>query len=270
MVGGAIPRGWFLRQNFHHDLFERGRDIGNVFADGNGLVFKVHSREFFAGGGVERERARKDFVQHNAERIHIGCGRRRFANGLLRREILWRAPDHVGAFVGHDRGKRARDAEVSHFESAIRRDDHVVRFYVAVDEPGAMGVTNAGAGLHDERNRFFNSESSALAEDGFEVFAGQILHDNEQLPRVVAKVVNGDDVRVREVCRGARFHFEAFLERRVFGIILVQDFDGNIALEHQIARAEHVGHSARAELFEKLITLIEKRAGFHDEKIISS
>ncbi len=103
-------------------------------------------------------------------------------------------------------------------------------------------------------------EAAALAQQGLQVGAGHQLHDDERLPVVDAVVVDGDDVGVAKVGRGARLMLELQVEVGVAGLVIAQDLDGHVAVEQGIAPAVNDGHAARTIAFEQLVTVIEQAA----------
>jgi hypothetical protein len=173
-------------------------------------------------GGVPES----NFVEDNAERIDVGSGGGRFARGLFGREVKRRAPDDVVAFAGFDGGEGARDAKVGDLEAHILRDEHVVRLDIAVDETGAVGVPHAGAGLDHERDAILHTEKRPrVADELFQIFAGDVLHDDVEQVIGEAEIVHGDDIGMRKVRGGSRLEPELVLELFVVGIFLAQDFD---------------------------------------------
>ena len=107
---------------------------------------------------------------------------------------------------------RPRDAKVGDLEPVIRRDQHVMRLDVAVHQAGAMGVSDARASLHHQRDALFDREAAALAQQGFQVGARHQLHDDERLAVVDAVVVHGDDIGMGEVGSRPRFTLELQVE----------------------------------------------------------
>ena len=116
---------------------------------------------------------------------------------------------------GVERCQGARNAEVGDFEAVIRRDQHVVRFDVAVHQAGAMSVSDARAGLYDQRDALLHREAAALAQQGLQVRARHQLHDDEGLAVVDAVVVYGDDIGMREVGSRPRFTLELQVKIRI-------------------------------------------------------
>ena len=74
----------------------------------------------------------------------------------------------------------------------------------------------------------------------------QLGHDEKNAAGGVPDVVDGQDVRVIQCGRGARFLFETAATIGIRGERRRQDLDGNFAPEPRIARAIHLAHSTRA------------------------
>ncbi len=122
-----------------------------------------------------------------------------------------------------------------------------MRFYIAVHQPGAMGIAHARACLDHERDALFDGESTALADELFQVLAGDLLHDDVDQIVGDAKIMHGDDVGMRKIRCRPRLEQELFLKVIVRGIFLAQDFDGDGTVEHDIARKVDVRHAACAK-----------------------
>ena len=132
-----------------------------------------------------------------------------------------------------------------------------------MDEAGAVGITDSGAGLHHQGNACFDREAAALTKQGFQVGAGNEFHDNEKLVIVIAKIIYGDNIGVRKIGRRARFVAKLLLEIGVFGIIFAQNLDRHITIKHLITGTKNPGHAAGAKVLQQLIA-IEKQVTFAD------
>ena len=123
-----------------------------------GLLGLLADRELGERGALVGQPAGEELVEHDAERVDVGGRRRLLAAGLLRRQVGGRADDR--ADLG-DPGLLAgpRDAEVGDLHRHVAApggpaDDHQVPgLDVAVDDPVAVGVVEAGAGLHADLDR---------------------------------------------------------------------------------------------------------------------
>ena len=83
--------------------------------------------------GDERTSAVQALIGHDAERVDV-AGRPHFApRGLLRRQVRRGADERAGLCDG-SRVDGARNSEVGDFDDAIRPDEQVPRFDVAVHD----------------------------------------------------------------------------------------------------------------------------------------
>ena len=92
-----------------------------------------------------RPDARQQFVQDDAECIHIGRGRRGAVLPLFRRTVFRRDEAHLGARgrrldVPGSRVEELRDAEIEQLHVAGSRHEDIRRLEVAMDHQGAMRV----------------------------------------------------------------------------------------------------------------------------------
>ncbi len=76
-------------------------------------------------------------------------------------------------------GKGPGDPKIGDFEAHIRCDQHVLRFHIAVDQPGPVGVANSSTGLDEQRQGLFRAEPAALLDQRFQVRARDVFHDQE-------------------------------------------------------------------------------------------
>ena len=136
-----------------------------------------------------------------------------------------------------------------------------------LNQPGAVGISNPGTGLHDQRNGFLIGIATALAQERLQVLARNVFHDNEELALVETKIMYGDDVGVGKICSSTRLLAEALLEGFILRIMLVQQLYRHIAFQHQITRPEDIRHAAMAQTLQELITIIEDDPFLHDGKL---
>ena len=138
-----------------------------------------------------------------------------------------------------------------------------MRLDIAVDQPGAVGIADPRASLDNQRDGLLDGIASALAQQGLQILARDVLHDNEQLALVEAEIMNGDNIGMGEVRRSTRLLPEALLEGFIHGILLVQDLDGHISFQHQVTRPEDVRHPALSQTLQQLIAIVENCPFFH-------
>ena len=78
---------------------------------------------------------------------------------------------------------------------------------------------------------------------------------------IAAKIIHGDDIGMREIAGSPRFVTKLLFKFRVLGIILAQNFDRNVTIQHQIKAAINLSRAAGTNLFQQLIA-IEKQMTF--------
>ena len=86
----------------------------------------------------ERDVAREQLPEHDAERVDVCRRRDRLAARLLGREVLARAEHRTGLRHAVIDVERARDAEVRHLDLALAAEKDVLRLHVTVHEPLAV------------------------------------------------------------------------------------------------------------------------------------
>ena len=130
-------------------------------------------------------------------------------------------------------------------------------------KPGAVRIPDPCTSLYYQGNRLLHGIPPALTEDGLQILARNVLHYNEELTMVEPKIMDRDNVGMREVCGSARLLAKTLLEGIIVGIVLVQHLDRHRPFQHQVTGAEHVRHAARAEAFEQLVTIVKQHSFVH-------
>ena len=95
-----------------------------------------------------------------------------------------------------------RDAEIEDLGHPVVQDEDVARLDVAMDDALLVGVREAVADLHHQRQLALEGHVPALGDDLLQLLAFQVLHDDEQAPLVLAQVVDRDDVGMAELRAG--------------------------------------------------------------------
>ena len=72
------------------------------------------------------------------------CDGYKMTSGLFWRKVVRRAPHHV-YLTRRDLGISAGDAKVCHLDAPIRRDEHVLRLDVTMDDAAAVSKANTRA-----------------------------------------------------------------------------------------------------------------------------
>ena len=117
---------------------------------------------------------------------------------------------------------------------------------VPVHDADAVRMVETAADLLDIRTLLCQRQLLPPLDDVGQRRAVDILHGDERLMVVLIDLVNGDQVLVSEVCRGARFPEEP-LQQLVVSERLSQHFDGNLSIQIRIAPEIHRPHPAVAE-----------------------
>ncbi len=145
----------------------------------------------------ERHVAAEQLVHQHPERVQVGVRADRAAHRLLGRHVGRRADG--GAGVGqaggvgvHDGG----DAEVEHGDGAVLLHHHVARLEVAVDDRHGVHGAQYGAQLRGDGRRPLPRVGVVFGEVVAEVGAVDVLHDEEQLLALAARVVHRDQAGV--------------------------------------------------------------------------
>ena len=161
-------------QGLAHDVVDVARDLARELAQ------RVRAFRFRIGHALQRMRgtlrvgvqdrflplrvgrparlvglaAGEQFVQHHAERIHVGHGRDWFAADLFRRGVVQGEGAQAGAgVVEHGLGvvEQLGDAEVEQAHVVERGDQDVRRLQVAVHDQVRVRVADRVAGLQEQR-----------------------------------------------------------------------------------------------------------------------
>ena len=135
-----------------------------------------------------------------------------------------------------------------------------MRLDIAVDDAQAMRRAHTGANLHGNVHGACHGKGAFTSDDGFQVTALDVFHDDVLPVAVVAQVIHGDDVGMAEVGRRLRLAHKALLEGGVLGKTFAQDFYGHDAVEHGVLRFVDQRHPARRDLREQFVAIVEQLA----------
>ena len=198
---------------------------------------------------------------HDAERVQVAARVRLRTLGLLGREVGGGA--HHGADLREVRLRRCvertGDAEVGHLHLAVRADQDVRRLDVAVRDVVVVGEPERGRDLAGDLRGLLRRELLVRRQDLGEGAALHVLHDDEVGAFVLAPVVDVDDVRVGQVGGRLCLAAEPLDEVGVGGELGEQHLDGDLAVEQQVARREHVGHAAAPDPLVDLVPVVDDR-----------
>ncbi len=123
-------------------------------------------------------------------------------------------------------------------------DEDVGRLDVAVDEPGDVRGVEGGGDLAADVEHPVGAEAALLAQDRGEVRPGDVLHGDVEQAVDLARVVDRDDVGMRERGGDARLAQEALAEVRVVGQIGRDDLQRGAAAQGLVLGQVDDAHAA--------------------------
>src|SRR5829696_10380947 len=147
--------------------------------------------------GGEGKLAGQHLERHHAGRVDIGGGGRHQPRGLLRREVA----DGTEAGAGFSQvaiGQPLGDPEIDQSGPAVRVDQDVARFDIAVDITPDMRVVESAPDLLQQLGHVVGVEWRVGGDDLFQRLPAYELHDDVGCAVVLAYVVDVDDVGVGE------------------------------------------------------------------------
>ncbi len=136
-----------------------------------------------------------------------------------------------------------RQAEVEHPDPAIVADQHVVRLEVAVDQAPCVGRGEPASGVDHDGDDL--PPRTAGLEPRPQRLALDVLHGDEGLRAHQAGVVDGNDVRVREL--GKRLGLALQPARALVRGAHAHQLQGDLAIELGIVRGVDDAHPALAQ-----------------------
>jgi hypothetical protein len=264
--GQRAPRGALLQAGRDH-RFQLGRQRGL-----QELRLPVQHRVAHLDGARSLERAApgKHLEEHGAEHEQVGAPGHGLRAKLLGRHVA-SGPDDapraalfpVGARLGDGLAVRLfdelREPEVEDLRPAILVDKDVLRLQIAVDDAQIVGRLKPARDLGADVQRL-RERHGACAKQLSQRRSAEQLGDQERLPVLLAHVVDGDDVRMRESAHRERLLAKAG-ERVGRGRGRGADLERYLTLELAIVRREDPAHAALADLAEHHIAACEDALG---------
>jgi len=247
-----------------------GRHLGEQPAVGHGqmredfagvgqVVGLLGFEDFFERAAFERRPAGEQMVEREAEGIHVAAAIGFAAFDLLGGDVGGGALD---AFGGRARGGGAgdaRQAQVGQLHRAVRAEQDVAGFHVAVDQarfaPG--GVEGAGDDGH-QLQRLAVGHALVLGDPFGEVGARDVFHHVVQRAVVLAEIHDADDGRMRQARGGAGFLLELFARAGVGEQRGRKHLDGDDAVERELLGQPDGRRAAGAE---QLLDLVARQRG---------
>ncbi len=201
---------------------------------------------------AERRLADEAFEQDATERVHVGRWTERRALELLGRRVLEGSDEHAGAGDTRTRGRALREPEVREVHvldvtRAVRADDQdVAGLDVAMDQASGVSGVQRPSDAIDHRQRVVERQRR-LIDESSEIRAGDVPHRDEQVAVVLARVVDGEDVRFVERGRELGFAHESVPEPLVVGELGGEHLEGDLPLESLVLGEVHDPHAPPPE-----------------------
>jgi len=147
---------------------------------------------------AEGELPGEALVEHDAQRVDVGAGVDRTAVGLLGREVVGAADEHVGA---RDAGLPVRvdgagDPEVGELHGPVAGQEDVLGLDVAVDHALRLRVRERAAHLGADAGGLGGLQRALAPHARLEVLPLDELHDQVRPLGVLAPVEQVHEVRV--------------------------------------------------------------------------
>ena len=137
------------------------------------------------------------------------------------------------------------EAKIENFDGVFG-DHQVFWLQIAMDNASFVGPGKSFGNLHGDSNHFADREITG-GEKFAQGFSFDEFQDEEIDAVLVADIVEGADIWMREPGDGAGFVVEAFAQIGFLGEALGKDFDGDVAAEASIESAVNFAHAAGAE-----------------------
>ena len=200
---------------------------------------------------LERAASAQQLVQNHRRRKDVCAMIDTLPTDLFGRHVVDGAHHHVAA--RQLRRDEAGQAEVEDFDRAAVGDVNVCRLDVAMDDAVLVGVVEPLADFRRDLDLAPQAYSLRSRHPREEILSLQVLHGEIRLSLVLAEIVNGNDVSVRQLAGGSRLAEEPFAQLRVLIDRDRNHLDGDDPFEERVAGAIHDPHATLAEFFDDLI-----------------
>jgi len=208
---------------------------------------------------LERHASRQHLVAEHSGGVDIAPAvELTFTDRLLRRHVRRRANRDSGRCQARAGFHGPRDPEVGdHHATGLTIKQDVVRLDVPVDDAAQVGVGERVRDLRQNAAHFVDRLSRLAHQVRGEASAGHHRHHEVGNAVTLADVVDGHDVRVRQLGRRLGFAGEAGPDGAVVGELGRQNLDCHRSIQPQIARAEHDRHATPPNLVFQLVGLTD-------------
>ena len=134
-------------------------------------------------------------------------------------------------------------------------EQHVAGLHVAVHDALLVGVVQGLGDVGRDTNRLALRERPVALDARGERLAVDELHDDGRRLSGVVDVVDADDHRVRQACRGARLRDQALPRGDIGQEVRVEPLHGHRPIELLVAGAPHLGASARGDALDEPVSV---------------
>ena len=242
-----------------------------VEADGiDGSAIEDGFEDQSAGVAAEWKRARRHFVEDDAEGKEVAAGIDFFAAHLFGRHVGDGAESGAGAgevlvartlrcggvgdgfTAGGDGVGHFCEAEVENFCGATFGDEDIGGLDVAVNDAGAVSGVERVGDFDADFEKAIEFERAA-GDDVLESRTVEKLHGDEGAAVVFADVVDGADVGMIQRGSGASFALEAIERLRVASEIIGKKLESDEAAETRVFCFVNHAHATAAEFFDDAV-----------------
>ena len=118
-----------------------------------------------------------------------------------------------------------------------------------------VGESQRAGDLDRDLERLAHLQPTSSHDELLEILALDVLEDDVLASGLLAAVDDRDDVRMLQLCDQTGFPFESFDEVVVLVVLLVEDLQGDVALEERVVGPVDARHPAVADQFLQLVSL---------------
>ena len=173
------------------------------------------------------------------------------AADLLRRHVVERTHHHVAA--GQLGGDEAGETEIENLDHAVIGDEDVGGLDVAVDDAVDVRVVEPFADIDRDVQLAAHAQLLRAGHALLQILPLEELHREVGLTLVLAEVVDGDDVAVRQLTGGPGLAEESFTEVSALVNRRRDHLDRHRPLQQRVVGAVHDTHPALSQSLEELI-----------------
>ena len=207
--------------------------------------------------------AGEDLIRDDSQRELIRLAVHRISFHLFRRHIIWRA--HHGAAVCHLLRCDAGHTEIGDLGDGIVVHDDIGGLDVAVHDAFAMRVIERPRGLAQQAEQRLALRRMACAEQFFQRWSVDVLHEDVRHALFFRDVVNRDDVGMREDAGRLRLAEQPVAHAAALGLVRevgqADGLDGDYTADGGVLGLIDNAHGASAEFLADLITPHLSHAG---------